>query len=484
MYGHRGWFGISFDVTERHSIACMESFPEFVAIRLGRVSNRTVDYKSISSFLSSIKGIEGQNLNGLLKVWVADMFDRGLALASRKRYVEKLGALYKEYCGLNGLSGNPFVGIKELCAVDVPVNAKSLEVESLKIEKAFDVIMSAAVSKPELAVFLYLLFNASSDIEKAISLTTEEYEPKFSQLDEIIRPSRFHHRRKYVFDLGQSRKRMPQLVREVTNAIEVYLRTKDIVFPGAFTPDVIVALWMAKARRNGVSLLEIRQAVSAMPSGYEYLSSIEGAALTSEEIFSIKRRVAESLAPSGKRWYAIKLRRGVAYDAFADFITANCFNHSDDCLLFYPQKEIIRRVEKKIVTKTAPVIPDIVFIYLNPRHVRKVDALIKTERSGYVFRVTSAADSEYSVIDTPSMTIFQRMIGVFTPDIKLDLTTESPVGIGREVVITGGVMSGYEGTIFDIKEGSDMRHIYVRLSQKYSIKAEVKVEEMYVKAIG
>ena len=82
------------------------------------------------------------------------------------------------------------------------------------------------------------------------------------------------------------------------------------------------------------------------------------------------------------------------------------------------------------------------------------------------------------------MTGFQNMIGIFTPDIKVELTEESPVGLGREVLITGGIMSGYEGTIFDIKEGSDIRQIYIRLSDKYSIKAEVKVEACFVKAIG
>ena len=45
-------------------------------------------------------------------------------------------------------------------------------------------------------------------------------------------------------------------------------------------------------------------------------------------------------------------------------------------------------------------------------------------------------------------------------------------------------MSGYEGTIYDIKDGSDIKQIYIRLSDKYSIKAEVRVEACFVKTIG
>ncbi len=198
---------------ERQSTNYGMPFSEFVAIRLDQTSKRAMDYKSISSFLSSIKENDELRLEDSLKLWVCDMIDSGLAVSSRKRYAEKLSTLYKEYGNGDGIAANPFDSIKELCALNAPVNARLLQSGVDKIESVFDTIMTDAKSKPELAVFLYLLFNASSDIEKAISLTTEEYTPEFRQLDEIIRTAEFHHRRKYVFELNQSRKRMPQLVR-------------------------------------------------------------------------------------------------------------------------------------------------------------------------------------------------------------------------------------------------------------------------------
>lgn len=423
-------------------------------------------------------------MNDLLRIWLADMIDRGLAVTSRKRYVEKLSSLYKEYALHENLTGNPFDGLNELCTLNAPVTAKPLQAELTDIEKAFDAIMADAASKPELAILLFLLFNASSDIEKAISLTTDKYSPEFRQLDEIINPSEFHHRRKYVFDLGQSRKRMPQLVREVIRDIDNYLRAKDIKFVGGFTHKTVTALWIAKARRCGVRLTDLKQVVGAIPPEYEYLRFVNSSTLSDEEISSIKQQVAESFSPSGKRWYAIKLRRGFIFDNLKTLTKSNLAEYYSNDLFFYPQKEIARRIEKRIEIDTVPVISDVVFMHINPRLVRKVDALIKSEKSGYVFKVTSAADSDYSIIDKRSMAGFQHMIGIFTPDIKVELTTESPVGIGREVIITGGVMSGYEGLIFNIKDDSDMRQIYIRLSDKYSIKAEVKVEEIFVKAIG
>ncbi len=461
------------------------SFLEFVAIQLSRESDRTVAYKSISSFLSSIKGCEDMALEELLRLWVADMLDRGMAVASRKRYFEKLSALHKAYCAANGRHSTAFDSVRELCASDVPPHAEALQSSLMRIEKIFDALMTDAASKPELALLLYLLFNASADIESAISLTAVDYRPQFRQLDDIVKPRAFHHRRKYVFDLSQSRKRQPQLVREVIQAIDSYLRSKDVRLQQVFTPGTITALWMAKARACGVRLAEMKAVVGEIPDEYDYVRHVTAPRLSAEEISAIKQRVAEALAPSAKRWYAIKLRRGVTYDALESFIKNNCKEYYDDDLLFYPQKEISRRIDKKIVTETVPVIPDIVFSYINPRHIGKLDALIKSERLGYVFRSTPEAGSDYSVIDSRSMSGFQYMIGVFTPDIKIELTTEAPAGIGRDVLITGGVMAGYEGTIYDIKDDSHTRQIYIRLSEKYAIMADVdvKVEEVYVKPL-
>lgn len=41
-------------------------------------------------------------------------------------------------------------------------------------------------------------------------------------------------------------------------------------------------------------------------------------------------------------------------------------------------------------------------------------------------------------------------------------------------------MVSYKGRIYDIKDGTDARQIYIRLSDQYYIKAEVTVDEFYV----
>lgn len=461
-------------------------FSEFVATRLNNASDRTIEYKAITSFLTSLRGYGEMSVEDQMRVWIAYMIDRGLTLSSRQRYIKKLNTIYREYCEENGIDGSALDGItdiKELRDLDCSACAKQLDSELPKIEKIFDILLTDAKSRPELAVFLYLLFNVSTDIENAVALTTEDYESEFPQLDDIINTDDFHHSRKYVFDLKQSRKRTPQLVKEVLSGIDLYLRLKGIRFQDRLTTRTILALWTLKARNIGVRLSDLKQILSVIPEQFEYLRFVNGSQLSAEDEHKIKHRVAEAFSPSGKRWYAMKVRRGFDFDKFQKQIKKACSEFYDDGTLFYPQKQVMSRVDKKIVTENVPVIRDVVFFHLQPRHIRKMDAIIRVDNIGWIFRNTNNADSDYSVIDSNSMVLFQRMIGIFTPDIKIELTPEVPLGIGRDVIITGGIMAGYKGKIYDIKEGSDVRQIYIRLSNKYSIKAEATVDEFYVKPI-
>lgn len=460
------------------------SFPEFVAIKLGDTPGRSTAYKAMASFAGAVQPPCDLPVEDTIRAWIATMIDKGLAPASRRRYVEKLSTIYKEYTSGQENAADPFGAIRDLRDFEVPNTVAVLQAASDRLAQIFDILMSEARTNPALALFVYLLFHASSDVDAAISLRVDDYTPLFPQLDEIINPAGFHHRRRYVFDLDQSRKRMPQLRGEVIEAISSYLRAKEVVLPGGFSSPTIPALWVARARTIGIPLSEIVTALTDIPAEYLYIRYIKGAPLATDRIADIKHRVAESFAPSIRRWYAMKLRRSVKFDMLQDYFMDMYGESFDPQIFFYPRKEISRRTKKKIVTEEVPVIPDVVFFNVQPGHVRRIDMLIRNEGYGWVFRMAKKAGSDYSVIDPTSMLAFQRVIGTFTTDIKIALTRENPVGIGRRVRITGGIWDGYTGTIYDIKPGSDTRRIYIRLSDEYSIRAEATVEEYFVEFLA
>lgn len=458
------------------------SFPEFVAIKLGETPQRSTAYKALASYARSTPASDGAPVEDTLRTWIAGMIEGGLAPASRRRYVEKLSTIYKDYADAHAPASDPFEAVRDLRDFQA-TDTETLHADALRLSRVFDILMSEARTNPALAVFVYLLFNASSDIEAAINLTVDAYTPTFPQLADIVAPGQFHHRRRYVFNLSQSRKRIPQLLHEVTSAVQSYLHSRGLLLPAGFTGDTVQALWAARAASIGVSLPAIKAVLSDIPAGYSFLRYVPAAPLTSADIEDIKRKVAESFCPTGTRWYAFKLRRNVKFDFLRDYLRENLAGQFQPEMLFYPQKEIIRRVDRKIITESIPVIPDVVFFNVQPRQVRHIDMLLRSEGYGWVFRVANRPDSDYSAIDRKSMLTFQRVIGTLTPDMKVSLTRGTPIGIGRPVRITGGIMEGYTGTIYDIKDGSDVRQLYIRLSDEYAIRAEIKIEEYNVEPI-
>lgn len=460
------------------------TFPEFVAIRLNQVPESTMDHKAASSFTTAIRRHEDYPLEDQLRIWIAAMIDKDLSLASRKRYVEKLSTIYKDFGDPCPAPVNPFEAVRELRDCEVTDSGKEMQIQCANLSRIFHTMVQDAKLHPGLALFLYLLFNASSAVEKAVSLTTEEYIPVFPQLDEIINPDSFHHRRRYVFDLSQSRKRMPQLTREVISDINSYLSAKGIKFSEPFTPATILSLWTAKAREMGVALSDIKATLDSIPPAYEYLNYVKGSELSKAGKIHIKKTIAEAFSPTLNRWFAMKLRRGSSFEELKEILAAAIPDSFPDIMFFYPVKVSAKRVGKKIVKETVPYIPDIVFLNTKQKDIRAIDRIVRHENTGWIFRQTNSPASEYSTIDGASMRAFQKAVGDFTPDMKIELTRESPVEIGREVRITGGVLAGYTGTIRDIRGGSDeSRLFYIKLSEKYGIRVELKIEDFLVEPL-
>ncbi len=460
-------------------------FPEFVAINLNRVSNTSIDYKSMASFSGAVRRHTNLSTEDQLKIWITAMIDGGISIATRRRYVEKLGSIYKDFDRSVYAGENPFEKVRELRDLEATSCSKDLHLQCSRLSGIFNEVLQDAKTRPEIAVFLYLLFYASSDIEKAVLLRTEEYVPEFPQLDEIIDPSTFHHRRKYVFDLNQSRKRMPQLVREVVKAISEYLSNRGIRFENFFTPRTVVALWTVKARESDVTLPDLKSVLDIVPAEYEYLKYVRGSDLTDERKLYVKKGVAEAFSPTEERWYALKLRRDVSFDDVKDLIHTELPDDFRKIIFFYPMKKTVKRVNKKMVTDMVPYIKDVVFLKTKQSHIAGIDRVVRNGCQGWMFRQTNSPDSDYSIIDRCAMRSFQRAVGEFTPDMKIELTQTRPIEIGRKVRIIGGVFAGYTGTIYNVghTEEDTSRWIYIRLSEEYGINVELKIDDYLIEPV-
>ena len=86
------------------------------------------------------------------------------------------------------------------------------------------------------------------------------------------------------------------------------------------------------------------------------------------------------------------------------------------------------------------------------------------------------------------MEMFQKAVEQFTTDINVELTERAPLGIGKKVRITSGMMEGMETVIYDFKNSSSdqepgSRVCCLRLSDNSHIMWRVDIEEKYLEPI-
>lgn len=467
------------------------NFYDYVAIAKNQAEETSIDYKAIVSYSGAVGKHPDYPVEDQLRIWIAALIDKGLSQSTRKRYVEKLGAIYKDFSRSKSNQGpvekdeNPFCLVRPLRDLEVNVCSKNIYEQAKRLETVFSRVVEDAKDTPALAVFLYMLFNASSDIEKAISLRTDEYSPLFPQLNEILDPASFHHRRRYVFSLRQTRKRMPQLARETLAEINAYLSSLHIKFDCPFSPITILSLWAFKARECGVSLSDVKSVLPTIPKEYGYLEYVNGSSLSEARITAIKKDVAEAFFPTAHRWYAMKLRRDTQFDDVRNLIDTELPQCSPKVSYFYPMHTIARKVGRKVVKEKSPLIRDILFLETEQSLVDKIDRIARHGGYGWIFRLTGRPGSDFSIIDRRAMRAFQLAAGEFTSDMKVELTQCSPVGIGRKVRIVGGAFAGYTGVVYDIKDsaGEEFHQIYIRLSEEYGIRVDIKIDSCFVEPL-
>ncbi|MBD5356423.1 MAG: hypothetical protein HDR88_05390 [Bacteroides sp.] len=268
--------------------------------------------------------------------------------------------------------------------------------------------------------------------------------------------------------------------------------TRGIHLSRQFSPSSVIALWVAMARMADITLPEICAIIPEVPGEFPYLSLVTPAVLSPERTDTIKMTIAEAFLPSSDHWYAMKLRRGISFSDISSILSGTIPDAYEAASFFYPERESVKKIGKRIVRETVPVIPDIVFLRIQQRHLADIDRTLRHAGMAWVFRMTNTPDSEYSIIDNASMLTFERAVGLLTPDMKVELTDRAPLSIGREVCITGGVLAGYRGIIYDIKpttihQHSDnqptTRQIYMRISSSDFMKIEVAVDEEFIEPL-
>ncbi|MBD5356741.1 MAG: hypothetical protein HDR88_07025 [Bacteroides sp.] len=373
----------------------------------------------------------------LLSEWVSWLFFKGYTPSTVRLYFKNLSALFGK-------------AVKEGVATDggafSVINAKLKNISLQEwspdcYHKLRKLALTDWSDRPQLQLakdlVLFAVYNGGLSFETLASYKKTDYEGFDNEVMEIV--DRYSKpKNKYLFPLHQSEKTPAQLNRILSSLFADALKLVNIHLP-SYDTLTAVRLWAIAALQTGFIPSEIADCLGSNAEINPMFSFAPRYGLTPEEKYDILLTVSQSISQDPYNWYAMQFRPHVNYDMVTRRLqeTGITFRNS-----FYPMEEIVKRVGKKRITKSRPVVPGLLFFESKATDLPELFYHIGDLAWGY--RLSKTEKSQYAVISRVDLEIYQRTIGTFTPETEIYPAGTLELQPGDIVEIIGGAFIGYK----------------------------------------
>ena len=434
----------STDIREYSNKALLEKFrskTECVPGSSGQ--NYAKAIASLSAFIAGQSVKDYIATTQFLENWFIFMFLRGLTVKTSLHYFDIVAGLY-----------NTIIADKENETVFKEVKARIKQLAPDKwrqiitnesFKRFLNLIRLADRQSGETALYtdilLFSLLNRGMDLSEVATLKCSDID-RFSQECREIAARHISPRRKYVFPLDQTKYTPRQLNRLITNKLNEMFNSRNIINVGNIQ-ESIRSYWAYGALTCGYSAGTIISVLGRRPIGvpiFALCSTVND--ISSEQKQSVTDSITALFVGNPLNWYAMRLRPGVKFDRLLGRID-ECKGRIIAPELFYPCKEIAKRIKRKLVFEQKPVIPDIVFFKSRVTDIRPLFWQIGDLAWCYMTGET------YASIPQKAMEAFQKAIGKFTPDYEVGPIGSIVLRPGDRIVAVGGSFTGKEGEIID-----------------------------------
>lgn len=440
----------------------------------------TLSHKALMSLKASAKRYGFDTLgDDELRLWIVDMGLGRLKRSTMTMYFNRLHVLSRSWYDFS--KSDPFENVRGDLYRDETAKIDEA-IENLEIVRR-SLTQQSATNRDDgeneiFDIFLYLLYDVNATIYNAINFTFDEAVGKLPQIEDISDKYKATKRTKYVFGLQQRQARDSQITREITSKLTTQLSDLGLKFSAPLSRDTINAIWVAAALRSGISAIEIRSVVDIVPQAYRLLELIKPISLTPTRKTEILQKVADHINDNKKYWYVMQLRPGKTPQDVKRKLETKGYSLLNEICFYYPSHTIMQKNgRKKLQQKTVPYLPGVLFFYLRRNDVAPLfSKYIGAE--AWCFRYTNRADSPYSAISRTEMEQFQRYVGEFTDDIRLEMVTrDQAFPIDELVKVYGGAMDGRICRITAVDNKDDKREYTLALAENVVVRWVVKSVE-------
>lgn len=444
------------------------TFTNYVRQTIELVNGTTTNGYASKSFLSYME--KRELTHEYLICWIAALFLSGKKAVTVKRYLCRLHVTYKDWANSAQITDDPFEGLLGLAIKENQVDLDALKADFGVIIKTISPEIYAGKDGKWRAILFWLLYNPEASLEDVVNLKFESAAKACPQIAEIIESMDSSHGRRYVFDLDQPDKRVSGMVRDIKENLNRICASVGIKISGDDIQERINALWICAALKAGITVEEIKALVPATPREFRILEYVSPAEISATRRDAILCRVADAINDTTMRWYVLNMREKIASDDVRELIREEFPSLFEHIQLYYPTHYVYRESrKKKLVKKEVPFLPRLLFIKMRSDMVNVLMQKITGIAWGYKYANTP--DSSYSVIPQKAMMDFQRHIGVFSDDVKVELIENiKPLEQGQKVRVLRSDFYGMLGEIQSVKNSDGTAYYTIQITEDTAVR--------------
>jgi len=396
----------------------------------------------------------------LVSDWIVDLSRQGISLKTSALYLDAIAALYSKTKADSTVTGT-FKELKKSIKAALEISPCNM-VDDNRFNRFVNITRTATrltgTTSIACDLMLYSLLNGCMPLEQVAQLQRNDITaPELESLDIIERNQ--SPRRRYIFDLGQSRLTPNQLNQKIESIIDNFLYVNLLSVKNYSPQQAIESYWTYAAIKKGIPGSQIIAILGHVPQGYPVLTLYSHMPFTPGYAPELPCIIGDTFVDNPMHWYAMRLRPKVSYDDITHRLR-QIKDIVDTPEMFYPCEEIARRTNHKLVIEKRPVIADIIFFRIHPCDIRILFSHIGD--LAWCYTTTGRPGSSYAIIPNAAFRTFQETIGQFTPQYEV-----APIGAlesrpGDKVIVIGGPLQGQHASLESI-EASDPSHTIYRI---------------------
>ncbi len=315
--------------------------------------------------------------------------------------------------------------------------------------KVQDLIRRDYSSNPRLQlakdIFLFSIYNGGMSFEEIANYNKDEYRGDNKAILEIVNKY-FKPKNKFLFPLNRTNATIKKLSRNIQVLLEEVLRNHGLRYSSA-PADITFRLWAYLTMSCGVSASDVAACIAPQNKNIPITTFAVPSELTDNQIQEIRDRVETTLNQNPLHWYAMHLRPRVEYKNLTDRLAdKNIFLDE----IYYPMEDVFRKVGKKKIFESQPVISWLVFFRSRVTLLNRLYKEIGDLAWGY--RYLPDYKSPYAIISDKEIRYYQESIGTLSPATQILRDDEVEFNEGDYLVVLGGALNGRLATFVSTKK--------------------------------